>query len=58
MCGRGCSWALRYFQCWCRCDCVYGCVGVVLAVNGGAMEGRNMNNYCTPSITEAMFYWV
>ena len=31
-------------------------MGVVLAVNAGAMEGRNMNNYCTPSITEAMFY--
>ena len=34
---------MRYFLCGCRCDCVYGCMGVILAVNVEAVEGRNIS---------------
>ena len=38
----------------CRDDVhiICGCVGIVLAVNGEVVEGRNMNNDCAPNLPQ------
>ena len=42
MWGWGCD--VIFLVCVCVCDCVCGCMGIVLAMNGEAMENRNMSS--------------
>ena len=62
VCTSGYRWMMWHFLCGCRCDCVYECVGVVLAVNVKVVGSRNLSNVYAHNRSQKwcfiMFYYV